>query len=269
MRQQGMVATTVCETTPIALHALFESAAPSGRETNPGMLRSTPTSWRPEANAFAHPDASECGSLMAEAISVANGADAPAFVRAAWLTFTMLCIHPFVDGNGRTSRALYLGIASEDLELGIDWGIAEQWSVARAHYVQALQAGQQLERYDSERLDPTAFVEFTTEASIIGAQLCRDRLELLEAEMVGLCQLGLSTGAATVLMAVRSAVVASVEQLSGVAVCGSAGVALSADTLDAAIAELLQRGLVAWCPRPSSRRTMFDDSVHGLTAIGP
>jgi prophage maintenance system killer protein len=270
MRRQGMVPTVVCETTPIALHALFEGVAPSGRETNPGMYRTTPTSWRPEANAFAHPDSEECAALVAEAISTANAADAPAFVRAAWLTFTMLCIHPFVDGNGRTSRALYLGLAAEDLELGIDWGIIEQWSVARAHYVEALQAGQQLECYDAARLDAAPFVEFSTEASIVGAELCRDRLELFEAELVGLQQLGLSTDAATVLVAVRAAIDASLGQLVRTDFpAGSTGLGLSGEALDAAIAELLERGAVRWVERPDSRRTMFDDATHALIAVGP
>jgi hypothetical protein len=259
MHRSGLIPSVVAPTTPIALHALFEGHVPSGRETNAGMTRVTPTAWRPEANSFMHPPAESCEALVGEAIDTANTDDAPAFVRAAWLTFTMLTIHPFVDGNGRTSRALYLGVASAELELGIDWGIHEQWATARYHYVEALQAGQQTERYDATAVDARPFVEFSTEASAIGADLCRRRLEMLEGELVGWQHAGLGPAAALVLMAVRLAVNASPADL--------AGLSLTAEQLDAAIDELRQRHLVAWSPRPSSRRTMVDPSTSGLVDV--
>jgi len=263
MFRAGWVPSVVHATTPIALHALLEGSIPSGRETNAGMMRVTPTSWRPEANAFEHPPADACEQLVAEAIGVANGTGtgASAGGRAAWLTFTLLSIHPFVDGNGRTSRALFLGVAAEDLELGVDWGIVEQWSVARYHYVEALQAGQRADRYDGDLIDAAPFVEFSAEASIVGADLCRQRLEMFEAELVGLHQLGLSAAAALVLVAVRTDVFLGTDDL------GPLG--LHAAEIDAAIDELGARGLVSWAQRPASRRTMAATSSHGLVSPGP
>jgi hypothetical protein len=49
----------------------------------------------------------------------------------------------------------------------------------------------------------------------------------------------------------------------------STGLGLSGEALDAAIAELLERGAVKWVERPSSRRTMLDDATHALVAVGP
>lgn len=261
MHQLSAVPSVLHPTTPFALHALLEGPTPSGRETNPGMLRATPTAWRPESNSFMHPPAQHCEELVAEALAVAGGHDAPACVRAGWLTFTMLSIHPFVDGNGRTSRALYLAVAADELPLGIDWGILEQWSVARYHYVEALQAGQQVERYDGAAMDARPFVQFSLDASLVGLDLCRRRLEMLEAELVGLSAIGLTPNAALVLVAVRSSVQATTDELSALG--------LSAVELDGAIAELGESGLMAWRPRPSSRRTMLDPSAHGLVATGP
>ena len=88
------------------LHALAESAAPTGhsRETNPGKFRTDVTRWEDQPINFAHPPAEEVSDLVDEALHVVNRADAPTCVLAAWLVFAMLSIHPFVDGNGRTSR---------------------------------------------------------------------------------------------------------------------------------------------------------------------
>ena len=259
MLRQGAVTSVLDPTTPVVLHALLEGPTPSGRETNAGMLRATPTAWRPESNSFMHPPAGMCVDLVAEAIDLARTSTAPACVRAAWLTFTMLSIHPFVDGNGRTSRALYMAVVADELGLGVDWGIAEQWSAARFHYVDALQAGQRVEKYDGSAMDAAAFVEFSTQASIVGVELCRRRLDLIDAELEGLRNAGLSAHAAVVLNTVRTSLISSPTELSLLG--------FSAGDLDQAIAELVSTGRVAWQRRPASRLTLADTAVFGLCSV--
>ena len=179
MRDMGAVERVLDRSTPVVFHALLEGLTPSGRETNPGMLRATPTAWKPEANSYMHPPATMCSDLVDQALEVASGSSVPSCVRGAWLTFTMLSIHPFVDGNGRTSRALYLAVVADDVPLGLDFGVLEQWSITRSAYVAALQQGQRVERYDGERMDARPFVEYATITSTVGAELCAARIARL------------------------------------------------------------------------------------------
>ena len=209
MRQQGMVPTVVCETTPIASHALFEGVAPSGRETNPGMFRTTPTSWRPEANAFAHPESNQRATLVGEAITTANDADAPAFVRAAWLTFTMLCIHPFVDGNGRTSRQRctwgWRGRSRARDRLGHHRAVVGRGEPIRRGAPGGPTARALTTRSGSTRRPSSSSAPAPKRRSS-GPSSAATASEAVRGRAVGLQQLGLSTDAATVLVAVRAAV---------------------------------------------------------------
>jgi hypothetical protein len=180
MVRLGLLDRMLDPTVPVVVHALMEGVAPSGVETNAGMVRVTPTSWKPEANAFAHPPAREAAEMLDAAVDMAMHAPAPAIARAGWLTFTMLSIHPFVDGNGRTSRTVFHVVQMEDPEVAFEWGIAEQWAVERRRYIEALQAGQQMEIYDPRRLDPLPFMELCAEMSAVGARLCAARLDRLD-----------------------------------------------------------------------------------------
>lgn len=74
------------------VHAMAESAAPSGhgRETNPGMFRTVLTAWNDQLVNYTHPPAEDVEGLIDEAIDVANTAQAPACLRVASLTFTLL-----------------------------------------------------------------------------------------------------------------------------------------------------------------------------------
>ncbi|MEZ5251194.1 MAG: Fic family protein [Ilumatobacteraceae bacterium] len=221
------------------------------------MWRVTPTSWRPEANPFEHPPATAVEALMAEAVDTANDADRPAIVRAAWLTFTALSIHPFVDGNGRTARALALGVSSEALELGVDWGLAEQWSVARRAYVEMLQAGQRASSYGGRQLDASPFVAFSAEASTVGARLCLCRVQTLDLEFERLTDAGLSAQAALLMLSVRCARFVDPDDLDALGLDSSAA--------DRAVAELVDRSMIEWRQRPPSR-TEIRRSAHGLAA---
>lgn len=259
MLQTGDIGFVVDASTPLVLHALLESSLPSSdTETNPGMLRTTLTSWMPEANEFAHPPAHMVTDLVAAAIDMANHADAPACSRAAWLTFTMLSIHPFVDGNGRTSRALYMALVAPSLPRGIDWGALEQWSTWRGDYVAALQAGQQVESYDPANMSAAAFIDFATRASIAGAELCIARLEAIETQLTNLERL-VPRAHAFVETVVRMLGIAT---LAEIVTCG-----LPAGEIDAIVKDLTMGTRLRWEPRPFGRRTLERPEPFGLRSI--
>jgi hypothetical protein len=168
--------------TPQVLNALL-SGPVTERETNPGLLRMTPTHWMPDANPFEHADPAELPALLEGAVDVAANAPVPAVSRAGWLAFVMMPAHPFVDGNGRTARALFVGVSGSETGVGVDWGVLEQWGLAREAYVGALQAGQGAERYAGADIDPVPFMTFGSDTSTRGALVNTTRLEMLgEAE---------------------------------------------------------------------------------------
>jgi len=259
----AMVATGVLDqvvdaTTPLVLHALLE-AGTHGKETNPGMLRTSVTAWMPHANRFTHPPAEHVAELYDAALHMIMYADVPACVKAGWTTFTMLTIHPFVDGNGRTSRALYMAIVAPSLPLLIDWGALEQWAVWRTKYVAALQAGQNTEAYDHTRNDARPFVTFAIESSIEGANLCERRIrhvaELLDATEAG----GLPRELAFIHTAVAMRGIATLYEIGE---CG-----LGFEMTDAIVTDLLERDRLRWVPRPYGRRTAASPEEFGLIAV--
>lgn len=165
--------------TPLVLNALLAGPV-TERETNPGLVRVTPTNWMPDANAFEHPPAEQVGELLAAAVETARHGDAPALARAGWLAFVTMTVHPFVDGNGRTARALFLATIAADTPGDIDWGVLDQWHLARTDYVAALQAGQRAERYSATAVDPLPFMTFAAASSARGAEVTGARVRLVE-----------------------------------------------------------------------------------------
>jgi hypothetical protein len=176
-------------TAPCVLNALLAGPV-TERETNAGLIRVSPTNWMPDANRFEHPPADVVGELLDAAIAVAADARRPAVERAGWLAFVTMTIHPFVDGNGRTARALFLAAIGDDLPGDIDWGVLDQWHLARKEYIWALQQGQRAQRYRGEDVDAEPFIRMGAIASARGADVGRARVQLLSDAVASVTELG-------------------------------------------------------------------------------
>ncbi|HAP77044.1 MAG TPA: hypothetical protein DCR14_13275 [Acidimicrobiaceae bacterium] len=255
MRRLGRLSSVLAPSTPCVLHALLEGLNPSGRETNAGMYRVTPTGWNAAVNPFRHPSAEQVEAMVGDAVAMAADAPAPGVVRGAWLTFTMLCIHPFVDGNGRVARALSLAVGADDLAAGIDWGSLEQWSVARAAYINALQEGQRCGVYDPDALDAAPFIRYAVSASTTGAARCTERVHLLNERWL----------AAEVDDASERAVLVAVECSGGATARELEALGLPVAELRQVLNQLLRRGRLQWMERPAGRRSATCPDRRHLT----
>lgn len=169
--------------TPFVLHALAEGRRDPDPPTDPGLVRASDTRWNVRDHPYHHPPAEDCSGLIDATLDeLATQGRIHPVVQAAWLAFAWMSIHPFVDGNGRTARLLYLLVAGPGVATGHDLGVAEQWVFHRHHYQEALSRGQKVARgFDASRLDPNPFVSATVEWSTRGAHLTRRRAEALAA----------------------------------------------------------------------------------------
>ena len=163
--------------TPFVLNALAEGRRDPRLPSFPGMIRPLDTRWTVRDHPYHHPPASWCRDLLAAMFEGFEQYDEHPVVGGCWLMFFFLAIHPFVDGNGRTSRLLYLLVTSPGLDSSVDLGIAEQWVFHRHRYHEALYRGQhQAPGFDVDRLDPQPFTDATLGWSTSGARLTRERL---------------------------------------------------------------------------------------------
>ena len=267
MSAQGLTESVIVPGTAEVLNAFLQQRGAPDRETNPGLVRATPTNWRPEANPFQHPPASECRRLLEAAIEMACRAPVAGVARAGWLAFTLMTIHPFVDGNGRTARACALAVASDDLPLRIDWGVLECWDLDREGYVSALQAGQEAPTYSPEAVDPAPFMRFTTESSIRGAHMSLARLALIELVLASLVDRGLSEIQAAAVTAVatdRFVGTADLQLMSIVRHSDDAEVIEHDDVTTEVITRLVDAGLLEWSSSP-----VGDERRRGGAVLGP
>jgi Fic/DOC family len=155
--------------TPYVLHALLEGPLARANETNPGVprVKDLPDVLRP-AGLPAAP-AGRCDALLDQAVAIAASPGLPAVARAGWLMHTVGLVHPFVDGNGRVARLLFLLVASEGLPGALDWGVAEQIGFHSARLISGPLANP----------DPAPAVSALTELSTEGARLTAQRVAVL------------------------------------------------------------------------------------------
>jgi hypothetical protein len=244
MVRRGHLADLVAPETPFVLNALAESHDPDRSETNPGLPRLTDSRFDPTQTDFEPPPGAQCEALTHAAVDVANLDRVPLIVRAGWLCATLLAIHPFVDGNGRTSRLLFQLLASADGELGFDWGAIEQWAMLRVPYVDALKASQapSAPNYDGRLIDTTPFIEYGIRTSIEGALIVRQRAEWFDTSWgrIGAPSTTDAQLAATIELAVASAWSASLDELDEL---------LDGPASTPAVNHLVRRGRLVWDAR--------------------
>lgn len=167
--------------TPFVLHALAESGQTGNEETNPGIVRTKVAGWAGSPTPYRHPPADMVRPILDLLVQTAATMPAPPPVVAAWTALTWMSVHPWVDGNGRTARLLYLMLSGPSLPLELDYGIVEQFTFHRRKYVDALRAGEWItDAYDPDRIDPLPFTEAATTWSTAGAALLRARAQILE-----------------------------------------------------------------------------------------
>ena len=166
--------------TPYVLHALTEGRLDNARDTAPGLARRTPVFGDRGTRIEVGADVDHCVPLVRGAIERVHDSSAPALVRAAWLCFVVATVHPFADGNGRTSRLLYLTVAASDLDERMDWGIFEILRFRFTAVSAAFAEGDARGRYAPDTADVTPFARASAAWSIEGADLMMRRLRLLE-----------------------------------------------------------------------------------------
>jgi Fic/DOC family len=252
----GQLSSPIDSATPQVLNAILEGTMPTGIVSNAGILRATQSKWHPDNNPMEHPLAHEVPELVDAAVDLATRAPAPAIARAGWLAFTMLCIHPFVDGNGRTARMLFQALSPAQVPLGVDWGAVEQFALRRQGYIDGLRSGQQLDRYDPSRLDPLPFMKFALHCSIDGATLVTSRLEALLAAYERRTGVGGSPSHVLVRMAVELWGIATLAELDGLG--------LPSEELAGVVIELVGVGDLLWAEMPASRHPLGARCGRGL-----
>ncbi|MEZ5209282.1 MAG: Fic family protein [Acidimicrobiales bacterium] len=245
--------------TPFVLHALVEGRRTSDDETNPAVLRSRTSAWVARVSPYAHPPAAVVRPLAERIVIDAAMTDAPAPAVAAWIAFCWMSLHPWVDGNGRTARLLYLLVAARSTP-SLDLGAIELMTERRNDYVQALQQGQwTTPTWDAELLDATPFAIRTTQWSVLGAQRNRRRAEALDACVGEVAALGGLEDAAAALI-----VHAGIERLLTPAHLEELAIDTDEDRTApaAALEALADLGALVRRPLPPSRR------VDGRPGVG-
>ncbi len=253
--RQRRGAAVLHQPSPYVLHSFFEMSMPSGVDHGAGLVRHTDMRLHGRSGPAPFPRAADCERLLDLAVGVVGDAVAPPIVRAAWLAFMVMTIHPFLDGNGRVARALFLATQAEDRVVGLDAGVMEQWSLSQSALIEAIGSGWSSSRWDPARIDALPFMTFATQASVVGAGLSRRRLRTLSILFERFVDHGSSTPIAELVVGVALLRVATPDELSPVLCDVDVGL-----TIESAISE----GLVHWSSRPPSRRTAIRPDPLGL-----
>lgn len=154
--------------TPYVLNALTEGRMDNPDETNPGMIRAIEFEGNLPAAPYPPPPSHRCRDLLESAVAVATSRGQSATVRAAWMLFVFGEIHPFIDGNGRVARLLYLLLTGEDMPRTVDWGAIEQFRYHQDDWIPLLK---------DRDVGPSA--AFTIQLSTAGARLTAERLHVV------------------------------------------------------------------------------------------
>ena len=177
---RGFLESPLGRETPYVLHALTEGRQDNPKDTGPGLIRTTPVYGDRGASLEVGADPERCRELLDRAVEHLQGSQAPPAVRAAWLHFVVAAIHPFADGNGRTSRQLYMLLATEELGERMDWGLFELVRFRYGSMTAVLREANSFEPYDAANLDPGLFIRATLTWSSEAAQLMLRRLYAMD-----------------------------------------------------------------------------------------
>jgi Fic family protein len=145
--------------------------------------------------AYEGPPAAVVPALVDEAITAIDGDDSPPMIRAAMAHLNLVEIHPFRDGNGRTSRVLQALVLAREGVVHPAWvSIEEQLGADTAAYYGALQAvGGNTWQPDR---DARSWIRFCLEAHYRQASSVLRRVEEAEREWVGVEELRAAAGLA-------------------------------------------------------------------------
>ncbi len=166
--------------TPYVLNALTEGREDrSDVDTHAGLVRARGTAVGGPIAAYGYAPGERARELSDSLLATARTLDASPVAVGLWVLFGWLSIHPFRDGNGRTSRLLHLLISGPELPLGLDLGLGEIVVFRRTEYRERLIAGQAPPvdaQYDGRTLEPRPFVEAMVRWSVEGAMLFERRI---------------------------------------------------------------------------------------------
>jgi len=168
------------ETLLSALHFMITKYQPAKW---PGRYRSGEifvTSADPLEPTYTGPDADLVPRLMGELVEWlrAGDAGAPAYARAAMAHLNLVGIHPWRDGNGRTSRCLHTLVLAQDRVLAPEFSSIEEW-LGDPHntfrYYDALATLGPV--WDPHRADARPWIRFCLRAHHLQAQTVQRRVD--------------------------------------------------------------------------------------------
>jgi Fic family protein len=138
------------------------------------------TGLDPMTPSYTAPDHELVPELMAELVEWLNTGDldTPALVRASMAHLNLVSIHPWRDGNGRTSRCLHTLLLAQDKVLAPEFSSIEEWlgdGVNTQDYYRALRSTRSTWR--PEVTDAHSWMRFCLRAHHLQAQTVQRRVD--------------------------------------------------------------------------------------------